>query len=173
MEFDEFFEDKIITEIEVGLGPCGELRYPSYPAQHGWKYPGIGEFQVLSLFLIQKIYILSDHLYLLYWCEQCYDKYLMKSLKEAAEVRGHSFWGRGPDNTESYNSTPHGTGFFRDGGDYASYYGRFFLNWYSRVLIDHGDRVLSMANLAFEGNSIAAKVKQVKYVCFFFPGLSE
>ena len=63
MEFDEFFEEKIITEIEVGLGPCGELRYPSYPAQHGWKYPGIGEFQVLplSLFLIQKICILSDH----------------------------------------------------------------------------------------------------------------
>lgn len=98
----------------------------------------------------------------------------MKSLKEAAEVRGHSFWGRGPDNTESYNSTPHGTGFFRDGGDYDSYYGRFFLNWYSRVLIDHGDRVLSMANLAFEGNCIAAKVKtktklyREKYV-FSFP----
>lgn len=100
----------------------------------------------------------------------------MKSLKEAAEARGHSFWGRGPDNTESYNSIPHGTGFFRDGGDYDSYYGRFFLNWYSRVLIDHGDRVLSMANLAFEGNCIAAKVKKkkallVKHVtiCFFFP----
>lgn len=138
VEFDEFFEEKIITEIEVGLGPCGELRYPSYPAQHGWKYPGIGEFQ-------------------------CYDKYLMKSLKEAAEVRGHSFWGRGPDNTESYNSTPHGTGFFRDGGDYDSYYGRFFLNWYSRVLIDHGDRVLSMANLAFEGNSIAAKLSGIHW----------
>ena len=48
VEFDEFFEDKIISEIEVGLGPCGELRYPSYPAKHDWKYPGIGEFQVLS-----------------------------------------------------------------------------------------------------------------------------
>ncbi|KAM1041092.1 hypothetical protein ACFX13_031059 [Malus domestica] len=30
----------IISEIEVGLGPCGELQYPSYPEQHGWKYPG-------------------------------------------------------------------------------------------------------------------------------------
>lgn len=46
VEFDEFFAEGIISEIEVGLGPCGELRYPSYPAQHGWKYPGIGEFQV-------------------------------------------------------------------------------------------------------------------------------
>ncbi|THG24010.1 hypothetical protein TEA_012982 [Camellia sinensis var. sinensis] len=47
VEFDEFFEDGIISEIEIGLGPCGELRYPSYYAKHGWKYPGIGEFQVL------------------------------------------------------------------------------------------------------------------------------
>lgn len=46
VEFDEFFAGGIITEIEIGLGPCGELRYPSYPAKHGWKYPGIGEFQV-------------------------------------------------------------------------------------------------------------------------------
>ena len=101
----------------------------------------------------------------------------MNSLKEAAEVRGHSFWGRGPDNTETYNSTPHGTGFFRDGGDYDSYYGRFFLNWYSRVLIDHGDRVLAMANLAFEGTCIAAKVNKalllglVHYIILYFSGL--
>lgn len=46
VEFNEFFEDGIISEIEIGLGPCGELRYPSYPAKHGWEYPGIGEFQV-------------------------------------------------------------------------------------------------------------------------------
>ncbi|KAL2620213.1 hypothetical protein R1flu_000418 [Riccia fluitans] len=35
-----------ITEIEVGLGACGELRFPSYPESLGWKYPGIGEFPV-------------------------------------------------------------------------------------------------------------------------------
>jgi len=46
VEFDEFFQDGIISEIEIGLGPCGELRYPSYPAKHDWTYPGIGEFQV-------------------------------------------------------------------------------------------------------------------------------
>ncbi|KAM2071504.1 hypothetical protein ACFX1T_039932 [Malus domestica] len=54
-----------IMEIEVGVGPCGELRYP-YPERHGWKYPGIGEFQ-------------------------CYDRYLMKNLTQAAKARGHSF----------------------------------------------------------------------------------
>ena len=48
-EMNEFFDDKTITEIEVGLGPCGELRYPSYPKTQGWVFPGIGEFQVASL----------------------------------------------------------------------------------------------------------------------------
>ncbi|KAK2972506.1 hypothetical protein RJ640_002317 [Escallonia rubra] len=142
VEFDEFFAGGIISEIEIGLGPCGELRYPSYPAKHGWKYPGIGEFQ-------------------------CYDQYLMKSLKKAAEARGHSFWAKGPDNAGYYNSQPHETRFFCDGGDYDSYYGRFFLSWYSQVLVDHSDRVLSLANLAFEGTSIAAKVSRLRNLAFF------
>ncbi|XP_034205624.1 beta-amylase 2, chloroplastic-like isoform X2 [Prunus dulcis] len=133
VEFDEYFKNGNISMIQVGLGPCGELRYPSCPVKHGWRYPGIGEFQ-------------------------CYDLYLLKSLRKAAEARGHSFWGRGPDNAGSYNSRPHETGFFCDGGDYDSYYGRFFLNWYSRVLVDHGDRVLSLAKLAFDGTCIAAKL---------------
>lgn len=46
IEFDVLFTDGAISEVEVGLGPCGELRYPSYPVKHGWRYPGIGEFQV-------------------------------------------------------------------------------------------------------------------------------
>ncbi|KAF5451589.1 hypothetical protein F2P56_026682 [Juglans regia] len=138
VEFNEFFEDGIISIIEVGLGPCGELRYPSFPVKHGWRYPGIGEFQ-------------------------CYDRYMLRSLKRAAEARGHSLWARGPDNAGSYNSRPHETGFFCDGGDYDGYYGRFFLKWYSQVLVDHGDRVLHLAKLAFEGTCIAAKLPSIHW----------
>uniref|UniRef100_A0A0E0C6S5 Beta-amylase n=1 Tax=Oryza meridionalis TaxID=40149 RepID=A0A0E0C6S5_9ORYZ len=138
VEFDEYFEDGIISEIEIGLGACGELRYPSYPAKHGWKYPGIGEFQ-------------------------CYDRYLQKSLRRAAEARGHTIWARAPDSAGHYNSEPNLTGFFCDGGDYDSYYGRFFLNWYSQVLVDHADRVLMLARLAFEGSDIAVKVSGVHW----------
>ncbi|KAF5179482.1 Beta-amylase, partial [Thalictrum thalictroides] len=47
--FRDQFKDylgRIIVEIQVGMGPCGELRYPSYPESNGtWKFPGIGEFQ--------------------------------------------------------------------------------------------------------------------------------
>lgn len=42
----DFLEAGFVIDIEVGLGPAGELRYPSYPQNQGWAYPGIGEFQV-------------------------------------------------------------------------------------------------------------------------------
>jgi beta-amylase len=100
----------------------------------------------------------------LFWSFQCYDRYLMTSLKNAAEERGHSFWGKGPDNAGTYNSRPQDTGFFCDGGDYDGYYGRFFLGWYSKVLVDHADHVLMLANLAFEGSSIAAKVRSAAFL---------
>ncbi|KAL0907661.1 hypothetical protein M5K25_022082 [Dendrobium thyrsiflorum] len=145
VEFDEFFEDGIISAVEVGLGPCGELRYPSYSVKNGWRYPGIGEFQ-------------------------CYDQYLIKSLRKAAEARGHSFWARSPENAGSYNSRPQETAFFCDGGDYDGYYGRFFLGWYSQLLVDHADRVLSLAKLAFEGTCIVAKISGV---CWWYKTASH
>lgn len=41
-----FCQIKNMQEIQVGMGPCGELRYPSYPESNGtWRFPGIGEFQ--------------------------------------------------------------------------------------------------------------------------------
>lgn len=83
---------------------------------------------------------------------------MQKSLRQSALSRGHLFWARGPDNAGYYNSRPHETGFFCDGGDYDSYYGRFFLNWYSGVLMDHVDQVLSLASLAFDGAEIVVKV---------------
>lgn len=93
----------------------------------------------------------------------------MKSLRNAAKERGHMFWGKGPDNTGTYKSRPHDTGFFCDGGDYDGYYGRFFLSWYSKLLIDHADHVLMLAKLAFEGSSISAKVLLCEYFFIFQP----
>ncbi|KAL0352949.1 UNVERIFIED_CONTAM: Beta-amylase 2, chloroplastic [Sesamum angustifolium] len=63
VEFEEFFKNGVISEIEIGLGPCGELRYPSHPVNE------------TLLFL-----------------SQFYDKYLMKSLEDAAaKVRAANF----------------------------------------------------------------------------------
>jgi len=36
----------VVTDADIGLGPMGELRYPSTPLDSRWNFPGIGEFQV-------------------------------------------------------------------------------------------------------------------------------
>lgn len=122
---DEFFDlmGHNITEITVGLGPAGELRYPSYPEGDGrWRFPGVGQFQ-------------------------CFDKYMLKSLQDAAKAIGRPEWGHGgPHDAGHYNSREWETGFFRnDGGSYLSEYGKFFLGWYSNELIQHADRILCQA----------------------------
>lgn len=45
-EFDDLFVEGIIYAVEIGLGVSGELKYPSFSERMGWRYPGIGEFQV-------------------------------------------------------------------------------------------------------------------------------
>jgi beta-amylase len=105
----------IITEIMVSLGPAGELRYPAYPLSR-WSFPGVGEFQ-------------------------CYDRYMLASLKQAATAVGHPEWGTGgPSNAGTYSDNANNVPFFQEGqfDNYASDYGKFFLNWYSSVLIQHG-----------------------------------
>lgn len=130
--FRDAFRDmlgKVIVEIQVGMGPCGELRYPSYPESNGtWRFPGIGEFQ-------------------------CYDKYMKASLRACAEAVGKGDWGRDcPRDSGNYNQFPEDAGFFRREGTWDTDYGRFFLNWYSEMLLAHGDRILSAAKGVFKGS---------------------
>eukprot|EP00250_Pteridium_aquilinum_P012435 c20727_g1_i1 orf=118-2199(-) len=137
----DFLESGMITEIEVGLGPCGELRYPSFANSQGWHFPGIGEFQ-------------------------CYDKYLLSDLKEAAKSIGQSEWGfSGPDDAGRYNDWPQATGFFRNHGTFTTDYGRFFLEWYSGILLKHGDTMLEAAAEIFEGYKLrlAAKIAGIHW----------
>lgn len=125
-----------IVEIQVGMGPAGELRYPSYPELNGtWKFPGIGAFQ-------------------------CYDKYMLSSLKAAAEAAGKPEWGLGgPSDAGSYNNWPEDTPFFRREGGWNGPYGEFFLTWYSQILLEHGERVLSAATSVFNGAGVKISVK--------------
>merc|ERR1711977_184824 len=110
----------VVSEVTLGLGPAGEMRYPSYPEGDGrWRFPGIGEFQ-------------------------CYDAYMLADLKVKAVEAGHPEWGHGgPHDAGQYNDCPWDTGFFHpQTGSYDTPYGRFFLAWYSNLLIEHGGRVL-------------------------------
>ncbi|XP_013630003.1 PREDICTED: inactive beta-amylase 9 isoform X1 [Brassica oleracea var. oleracea] len=122
-----------ITGITLGMGPAGELRYPSH--QHETKPSGAGEFQ-------------------------CYDKHMLSALKHYAESSGNPLWGLGgPHDAPAYDQQPHSTSFFSDGGSWESQYGDFFLTWYSSLLTSHADRVLSVASSAFGGSGVSVSGK--------------
>ena len=94
--FRATFDDRLrpgglITEVLVGCGPCGELRFPAYAMSRGWRFPGVGEFQ-------------------------CYDRRARESLARAAAAAGRPEWGKGgPHDAGTYNSRPDETGFFANG----------------------------------------------------------
>ena len=125
-----------LSEVSVGCGPCGELRYPAYPenkispGSSQWQFPGIGEFQ-------------------------CYDQRALGNLARAGSEAGHIEWGgAGPHDAGGYNNLPHETGFFRaHQGSWDSEYGQFFLSWYSGELVGHGDRMLRCARSVFGGRA--------------------
>merc|ERR1740121_3219103 len=102
----EFAEDLgvLITEVMIGIGPAGELRYPSYQLDR-WSFCGVGQFQA-------------------------YGVHAEESLQRVAQGAGHPEWGMppSPNSTGSYNSNPNETDFFSEG--YATEYGQFFLDWY-------------------------------------------
>ncbi|KAJ6714897.1 hypothetical protein OIU85_026406 [Salix viminalis] len=143
--FRKRFKDylgEVIMEIQAGMGPCGELRYPAYPESNGtWRFPGIGEFQ-------------------------CYDKYMRASLEASAEAIGKKDWGRGgPHDSGQYNLSPEETGFFRRDGTWNTEYGEFFLEWYSGKLLEHGEKILEAAEGIFQGTGakISGKVAGIHW----------
>lgn len=74
------------------------------------------------------------------------------SLQAAAVSVGREEWGKGgPHDAGHYNQFPDDTGFFRREGTWNTDYGKFFLEWYSSKLLEHGDRVLAAAHAIFHG----------------------
>ncbi|CAJ1353324.1 unnamed protein product, partial [Effrenium voratum] len=113
-----------ICELQVGMGPCGELRYPSYLMSHGWNWPGVGLIMA-------------------------YDSGMLKMLKEEAGMDAP------PEGfPEDQNAMPDAVPMFQaKAADPASTgfrcgKGKEFLEWYSKVLIRHGQEVLAEATAA-------------------------
>lgn len=135
---------RTVTELQIGVGPCGELRYPSYPMKDGlWKFPGIGEFQ-------------------------CFDKFLKKDLKDSVRKRGSDLVREAdmpPTDTGSYNDTPWDCWFFRRG--FKTEAGKFFLQWYSSRLLQHGEDVLKQVRAITPVNeagvAIAVKISGIHW----------
>ncbi|KAL6182832.1 hypothetical protein ACLB2K_044244 [Fragaria x ananassa] len=120
----------IIIGIQIGMGPAGELRYPSCPTQKltsAWRTREIGEFQ-------------------------CYDKYMLASLNARAREIGMPEWGNGgPIGASNLMQNPEETKFFRsDGGSWNTSYG---------MLLLHGERLCREAEAIFWGTKANTSAK--------------
>ncbi|KAI9092334.1 hypothetical protein K1719_020664 [Acacia pycnantha] len=131
----------IITGIQIGMGPGGELRYPLCPSQltHD-RHSEFGEFQ-------------------------CYDKYMIASLNACARDIGMPAWGQGaPRDTGSLRHNLFSTS--ENGNDpWNLPEGRFFLEWYSGMLLLHGERICREAETIFRGTEVnmSAKVAAIHW----------
>lgn len=121
----------IVEEVQVGLGPCGELRYPGYQMDR-WSFPGVGEFQAYS------------------------DKMKASFLNYTTSI-GHPEWNSPPTDCGGYNSRPSQSSFFS--GGYKSDYGKAFLTWYQQILLDHGEAILKIATSIFNNYNTAVAMK--------------
>jgi beta-amylase len=116
-------------EINISLGPTGELRYPSYSTADGWAFPHRGYYQCYSE---------SARRSFLRWVRSPQNGCSWASQFGDADIRvpnGHVPRGQGA----------RADSFVKEGMHLQPGYGQDFLNWYHGSLVAHGRRVLETA----------------------------
>ncbi len=153
-KFQERFASQAgkIGEVNVSLGPAGELRYPSYNSQDdNTGYPTRGALQSYSDLAIAS-----------------FRKYV------EAKYGGHDGVGKawGIENLDEGHILPPSdvSAFFGRGDHFNTQYGRDYIDWYNQSLVDHGQQVLSTAvsifgqkESPFYGIDLGAKVPGVAW----------
>lgn len=120
---DNFLDFKdVIVSVEIGMGPCGELRYPSYPYRDDvWCFPHIGEFQ-------------------------CFDPYMLMNMVVEFGDDYHTLSDKLINETGNYNQLPQYTQFFHpEDGIPNDPLRERFVRWYSQCLLNHGKYILGIA----------------------------
>jgi beta-amylase len=141
----------LIAEINISLGPAGELRYPSYNSHDkGTDYPTRGALQAYSNLAIRDFqrFVLSRH----------------GTLENAALA-----WGARLESVSDIRPPSDAKAFFQQ-GDQHTPYGRDLFDWYSDSLQDHGTRILKKAievfdapNAPFKGIDLGAKIPGIHW----------
>lgn len=153
-EFQAHYADKAadISEINVSLGPAGELRYPSYNNHDdGTDYPTRGALQCYSRPAVRSFrqWALDK-----YETEEGIDEAWGTSIAGGQEVRP-------PSNVKE---------FFAGFDHHDTQYGRDFFDWYSDSLFAAGRKTMTRAlevfasdDAAFRGIDIGAKVPGIHW----------
>ncbi|WP_185897243.1 family 14 glycosylhydrolase [Paenibacillus zeisoli] len=140
-EFKTSFE-----KFHIGLGPAGELRYPSYNFADGWQYPDNGYFQAYSGAAVADFQSKM---------EQKYTD--IDALNTAWETNYTSF---------SEVQPPANGDLFYSSGDYKKAYGVDFLTWYQGTLENHFTSIITKAHADLDdtfGVPLSAKVPGIHW----------
>lgn len=91
---------------------------------------------------------------------------MLASLDACARKAGMEQWvNGGPLGASNLLHDPEETSFLRSNGSWDTSYGRFFLEWYSGMLVLHGERLCSVTQAIFlhTGTKISAKVAGIHW----------
>lgn len=143
-------------EINISLGPTGELRYPAYSAEDGWNFPHRGYYQCYSE---------SARRSFVRWVRNPVNDCSWADAFPDSEIRvpsGHVPPGSGPRADSFVAQKLH----------LVPGYGRDFCAWYHHSLMDHGKRMLKTAIDAVKKNCpVRPKDAFVPFVGMKVPGV--
>ena len=122
-QYGDVYAEEVV-EVNVSLGPSGELRYPSYN-QHdvGTGYPTRGALQAYSPLAVRDLQVQTLRRY--------------GSLEAVNRA-----WGTDLGSVEEIGPPEDADAFFAGHAYLDTQYGRDFVDWYNGSLVDHGERVL-------------------------------
>ncbi len=132
--FEDHFSNKanMTDEINISMGPAGELRYPSYNSHDsGTGYPTRGAFQAYSE---------SAKADFRAWAQREYGS--------LADI--NTAWGFSLSSFNDINPPSNASQFINDNDHYDMQYGRDFISWYHESLVDHGEAMMDAAISAFD-----------------------
>lgn len=121
-----------ISEINISMGPAGELRYPSYNSHDGNRtaYPSRGGFQAYSALAV------AD-----------FRSAMQQKYQQIGQL--NLAWHSAHTDFSQLMPPSDGDLFIRSGAQFDTAYGRDFIRWYHDALLAHGQRMLDSALAAF------------------------
>ncbi|MFC3889140.1 family 14 glycosylhydrolase [Salinispirillum marinum] len=125
-----------IIELNISMGPAGELRYPSYNQHDGYdwraQYPNRGTLQAYGTLAVNDF---RD------WAEDQYSS--LAAVNNA--------WGTTLTQWSQINPPSNVDFFFNNQDHLYTQYGRDFIRWYHESLTGHGTRMINAAMAGFDG----------------------
>ncbi|MCG8475165.1 MAG: family 14 glycosylhydrolase [Cytophagales bacterium] len=126
------FHADLIDEINISLGPAGELRYPSYNAHDWGAFPNRGTLQCYSELALKQ-----------------FRNAMTEKYKTLPQIAGK--WKMEIQNIEDIRFPEDTDDFFENKKYCDTVYGRDFTHWYHEMLAEHGSRILKLACKVFGG----------------------